>query len=159
MRVRKALEPESGRWGLLGQGKHSLRCGIVDNVELVVELKNHAFVWRTGIDIGDIFRPGLTKTPERGSFPVITPLPDIPGTVRIEAFQGVGSEGNRRVEFKLRWVCLFLEDVFRHDPAGVPPHRKKRVKPGIRSFQLEYNRILVRRANGVDTGQKPGSPH
>src|SRR5258707_3903113 len=101
MRVREALEPETGRWGLLGQGEHSLGCGVVDNVELVVELQNHSFVWRTGIDIGDILRSRLAETGQCRSLPIITTLPNVPGAIRIKTFQWLCPNRDRRIEVNI----------------------------------------------------------
>jgi hypothetical protein len=71
---------------LLSECKHSLGRGVVNNVELVIELHDHPLVRGTWIDISDIFRSGLAETGKRRPLPIVTPLPYVPLAIRVEAF-------------------------------------------------------------------------
>ena len=135
---------------LLGQREHALGRDVVDDVEVVVHLRDHALVGRAGIDIGGVFRARLAEAAERGALPVVARLPDEPLAVRVVAVQRIGAERDRRVEVELQRIGGFLEDVLRHDPDGVPAHREQRVEARVRLLQLEDDGVAVGRRDAVD---------
>ena len=158
MRIGETLEPGHRALRLLGQREHALRRHVVDDVELVVHLRDHALVGRAGIDIGEIFRPGLADLPDGGALPVIAQLPDVPPAVGIVIVQHVGAERDRLVEVELQGVLDLLEHVLGHDPYGVPAHREEGVEAGVRLLQLEDDRIGIGRLHGVDGERQRRAP-
>ncbi len=150
MRVGKALEPAVRRLGLPGEREHALRRGVVDDVELMVELGNHPLVGRARIDVGDVFRPRRPEPGERGALPVVAQLPAEPAAVRIEAVEHVGAERHRRIERKFQRIAGLLEHVLRHHPHGVPAHGEQRMEPRVRLLQLEHHGVAIGRRDRGD---------
>src|SRR5271157_4045864 len=128
MGVGEAFEPAVRSGRRLDQGDRPFRRRVVDNVELVVLLKDHPLVRRPGIDIRDIFRARLAETGECRLLPVVALLPDEPGAVRVKALERVGTDAYRRIEVVFAGFRLLLEDVLRHDPGRAPAYRKGRVE-------------------------------
>ena len=93
VRVREGetLEPAVRQPRLLRQREHALGRGVVDDVELVVELGDHALIGRAGIDVGDVFRSRRAEMRDRGALPIVAQLPDEPAAVGIEAVERVGA--------------------------------------------------------------------
>ncbi len=119
----------------------------MDDVELVVELRDHAFVGWAGIDVGDVVRPWLAPAAEGGALPVLAALPDEPFAVRVVAEQLVGAQRHRRIEGELAGFGLLLEDMLRHHPHRVPPHGEQRVEARVRLLQLEHHGVAVGRGD------------
>ncbi len=158
MRDREALEPAARRGRRLDQGDGPLRRRVVDDVELVVLLQDHALVRRTGIDIGNVFRAGLAELCERRALPVVTLLPDVPFAIRVEALQRIRPEADRRIEVVRAWIRLLLEDVLRDDPARAPADREVGMEARVRLLQLEHHGVPVGRGHAVDAAVERSAP-
>jgi len=145
-----SLEPGRCGLALLRQREHALGRNVVDDVELVVELRDHALVRRTGIDIREVLGPWLAEAPEARPLPVVAQLPNVPFAVGIEAVQRVRAQCDGLVEVELQRVLDLVEDVLGQDPDSGPPHREIGVEPGVRLLQLEDDGIGIGRLDGGD---------
>ncbi len=137
MAIGKPLEPGLGRLRFLGDREHALGRRVVDDVELVVHVLDHALVRRAGIDVGDIAGPRLAEPCQRRPLPVFAALPDEPPAVGVEAVQRVGAQRDRGIEVELARVRRLLEDVLGQDPGGIPAHREDGVEARVRLLELE----------------------
>ena len=158
MRIGEALEPSVRRLRLLRQREHAFRRRVVDDVELVVHLRDHALVGRARIHVGDVFRPRLAVAAERRALPVVAHLPDEPFAVRVVAVQHVGAERDRLVEVEFQRIGDLLEDVLGHHPDRVPAHREERMEARIRLLQLEHDGVAVGRRHRGDVDLERRAP-
>ena len=158
MRVGEVPEPGARGFRLLRQREHAFRRDVVDDVELVVHLRDDALVRRTGVDIGEVFRARLAEAAERGALPILAQLPDVPLAVGVVAVEHVGAERDRLVEVELLRILDLLEDVLRHDPDRVPAHREQHVEAGVRLLQLEDDGIGIGRLHLVDVEAERRAP-
>ena len=132
----------------------------MDDVELMVELRDHPLVRRTGIDISEVFGTGLAVTRDRGALPVVTQLPDVPFSVGVIAVQHVGAERNRLVEIELGRVLHLLEHMLWHDPDRVPSHREVGVEARVGLLELEHHRVGIGCIDRCDiAGENGAKPH
>ena len=119
----------------------------MDDIELMVELRNHALVGWSRIDIGDVVRPRFAPAPEGGALPVVTTFPDEPLAVRVVAVELVGSQCNRWIERELTGVGLLFEDMLRHHPHRVPAHGEQCVEAGVGFLELEHHGVAIGRSD------------
>ena len=158
MRVGEALEPRHRTLRLLGEREHALRRHIVNDVELVVHLGDHALVGRTGIDVGEIFRTRLAVGPKRRALPILPSLPDVPASVGVVVVQDVSAERDRLVEVELQRILDLLEHVLRHDPDRVPAHREEGMEARVGFLQLEADGVGVRSLDRLHIEAEGGAP-
>ena len=131
----------------------------MDDVELVVELRDDALVRWAGIDIGEVLGRRLAIASDGGALPILTALPDVPLAVGIEAVEHVGAQRHRLVEVEFQRILDLLEDVLGKDPDTRPPHREIGVEARVGLLQLEDHRLGVWRFDGCyvagEHGRKP----
>ena len=158
MPVREALEPAFGCLGLLGQREHAFRRDVVHHVELVVELRDHAFVRWARVHVNQVFRTGLAKAAQGRALPVVAQLPDVPFAVRVVAVEHIGAQRNRLAEIELERLGDFLENVLGHDPSAVPAYGEDRMETRVRLLELEHHGIGIGRRDAVDIEREHGAP-
>ena len=150
MGVGEALEPAVRALRLLGDGEHALGRDVVDDVELMVELGDHALVRRAGIDVGDVFGPGLAEARDACALPVGPLLPDEPLAVGVVGIERVGAQRHRRIEGELQRIARFLEDVLGHHPHRVPAHREQGMEARVGLLELEDDGLRIGRRDVGD---------
>jgi len=122
--VGEVLEPAARSLGLLGEREHALGRHVVDDIEVMVHLRDHALVGRAAVHINRVFRPRFAEPPQRSALPVVAALPDEPFALWVVAVQRVGAERNWLIEVEPHRIRRLFEDMLRHDPDGVEAHRE-----------------------------------
>ena len=130
----------------------------MDHVQIAVAHLDQPIVGRHVVAVDDVLRRRLAEVGNRGAVPVLALLPDVPVAVRVEAVRHIRPQANGIGEVVLQHVLDPREDVFRHDPGGIPANRENRMKSRVRRLKNKMDGLIIHRLDAFDLRREGTTP-